>query len=128
LLERKTVLGRGKYGKIMGFSEATRVGKFVYVAGHNAHNENGEITTIDSYEQTVIAIKNVERALREAGSSLQDVVKTRVYVGPSTDWRAVQKAHREFFGKVKPCSTFLFTNFFSDPRLMVEVEAEALVE
>ena len=127
--ERQRVFGNSKYGRTMGFSKAVRVGDFIYVAGCNALNEKGEIIpSVDSYEQAKKSIQNVESALKELGGSLKDVVRTRVYVGPATDWRAVGKAHGEFFGETMPASTFLFTNFFSDPRLMVEVEADAIVQ
>ena len=113
----------------MGFSKAIRVGNFVYVSGCNALNEKGEIIpSLDSYEQAKKSIQNVEEVLKEVGASLKDVVRTRVYVGPSTDWRAVGRAHGEFFGEVMPASTFLSTNFFSDPRLMVEIEVDAIVD
>jgi enamine deaminase RidA (YjgF/YER057c/UK114 family) len=126
--DRKKVEG-GKYGKTMGFSKAIRVGRFVYVAGCNAFDKNGQlIPSIDSYEQARKAIENVENALKSLGASTKDVVRTRVYVGPATDWRAVGKAHGEVFGEIMPASTFLFTNFFSDPRLMVEVEADAILD
>ena len=126
--ERQYFIGNSKYAKTMGFSKAIRVGQFVYVAGCNATNEKGEIIpSVDSYEQARKSIENVELALKQLGASLKDVVRTRVFVGSSTDWRAVGKAHGEFFSEIMPASTFLFTNFFSDPRLMVEVEADAIM-
>jgi len=129
MTEDRIKIEGGKYGKIMGFSKAIRVGSFVYVAGCNAYDKSGQlIPSIDSYEQAKKSIENVEEALSKLGASIKDVVRTRVYIGPATDWRAVGKAHGEFFGEVMPASTFLFTNFFSDPRLMVEIEADAIVD
>jgi enamine deaminase RidA (YjgF/YER057c/UK114 family) len=124
---RSRAHSREAFEKNFGFSHAIRVGKFIFVSGTTAFDESGEIIpSVDSYEQAKKAIQNIERALKKLGSSLDDVVRTYVYVGPSTDWRKVGLAHGEFFGSTMPVSTFLWNSFFSDPRVVVEIEADAI--
>jgi enamine deaminase RidA (YjgF/YER057c/UK114 family) len=124
-----SVHSRPQLEKGFGFSQALRVGKYIFVSGTTAFDEHGEIIpTLDSYTQTKKAIQNIEQSLIELGSSLKDVVRTYVYIGPSTDWRRVGEAHGEFFRDSMPISTFLWNCFFSDPRIVVEIEADAVMD
>ena len=127
-IERRTAHLNTKFEKRFGFSRALRVDKFVFVSGTTAFEEEGQIITrLDSFEQTKRAIQNIERVLVQVGSSLKNVVRTYVYVGPSTEWRDVGRAHGEFFGEIMPISTFLWNDFFEDPNILVKIEAEAVI-
>jgi enamine deaminase RidA (YjgF/YER057c/UK114 family) len=113
----------------VGYSRAVRTGEEVRVAGTTATDENGVVVAPgDPYEQTVHAIDLVGEALREAGASLEDVVRTRLFVTDIDDWEAVGRAHEEAFGDVRPAATMVEVNRLIDDDLVVEIEAEAVTE
>jgi enamine deaminase RidA (YjgF/YER057c/UK114 family) len=127
-MERIKYASGTKWEPFVGYSRAVRVGRQVHVAGTTATDASGSIVGQgDPYAQTVQAIRNIATALHAVGASLQDVVRTRIYVTDIETWEQVGRAHGEFFGAVRPAATMVEVRRLIDPQLLVEIEAEAIV-
>ena len=114
--------------KKFGYSRAVKTGNFVFVAGTTAVNERGEVVgTNDPYQQAVFIYKKIERALREAGASFENVVRVRTFVTDITRWEEVAKAQGEVFADIRPAATLIEVKALVQPDLLVEIEADALI-
>ena len=128
-MERINVSGNSPYEALVGFSRAVRIGNVVHIAGTVATGEDGAVVGgSDPYAQTIRTLENIARALEKAGASLSDVVRTRMYVTDITNWEPVARAHGEFFSEIRPASTMVEVSRLIDSAMLIEIEAEALLD
>ena len=128
MTERRRISSNSPYEDVIGFSRAVRVGDTVYVSGTVAWGEDGSfVGEGDVYAQAKQALLNIETALKQAGALLRDVVRTRIYLTDIDRWEEAARAHGEAFAEVKPAATMVEVSRLADARMLVEIEAVAVV-
>ncbi|MBL7850850.1 MAG: RidA family protein [Cyclobacteriaceae bacterium] len=123
---RTNISSGAKWEDLVGYSRAVRVGNALEVSGTVAVNEQGVVGKGDFYAQTKFILNKVAGVLAQAGFSLEDVVRTRIYVTDIRQWEDVGRAHGEVFSKIKPATSMIEVSRFIEPDFLVEIEVTAV--
>ena len=124
--KREKYSSGAKWESIVGYSRAVKVGTRIYVTGTTATDENSNIVGVgDAYAQTVQVIKNLEKALQALGATLENVVRTRMFVTDISRWEEYGRAHGEFFREIMPATTMVEVSKLIDPQMLIEIEVDA---
>lgn len=128
MTERRLISSGSPYEPKIGFSRAVKAGNTIYVSGTVAWGDDGALVGPgDMYAQAKQAIRNIEKALGQAGASLRDVVRTRIFVTDISRLDEAARAHGEAFGEIRPAATMVEVSRLADPEMLIEIEAVAVV-
>jgi enamine deaminase RidA (YjgF/YER057c/UK114 family) len=129
LRNRRNISSGTPWEPIVGYSRAVCIGNHIWIAGTTASDETGAVIGVgDVAAQTRYILQKIERVLREAGATLDDVVRTRVFVTDIAQWEAVGRVHGEFFGTIRPASAMVEVSALIDPQHLIEIEVDAFVD
>jgi len=127
-MDRINYSSGAKWEDIVGYSRAVRMGNTIEITGTVAVDENNAVVGLnDAYAQSKYIIQKIERVLKKAGAGLEHVIRTRMFVTDISRWEEYGRAHGEFFGQIKPCTTMVEVKALIQPEFLIEIEATAIV-
>lgn len=128
-MQRENISNNSSREDVIGFSRMVKVGPHVFISGTSAIDNTGNIVGVnDPYEQTRQIILNIKKGMERINAGLENIVRTRIYLVSMNDWKKVAKAHSEFFGDIRPANTILEIKHLMRSEMLVEMEADAIVE
>ena len=125
--KRQLIASGAKWEDMVGYSRAVRIGNVIEVSGTTAVENDRIVHVDDAYRQTRYVIQKIEKALKEAGAGLEDVIRTRMFVTDISLWEEYGKAHGEFFKEIKPATSMVEVEALIHPDMMLEMEATAIL-
>ena len=126
MAERKNISSGAPWESVVGYSRAVRIGNHIWVSGTTATDENGKVVGVgDAAAQARYILQKIERVLKEAGVSIADVARTRMFVTDISQWEAIGRVHGEFFSEIRPVATMVEVSKLIDPDHLVEIEVDA---
>jgi enamine deaminase RidA (YjgF/YER057c/UK114 family) len=128
MADRLNISSGSPYEPVFGYSRAVKVGDQIFVSGTVAWGDDGKVTGLgDMYAQTQQALRNIEKALAQAGATFANVVRTRTFVTDVSRFEEVAKAHGEAFSDIRPCATVVEVKSLVDKEMLVEIEVDAVL-
>lgn len=126
-MNRRNISSGVVWEDIVGYSRAVRIGNLIEISGTTSIIDDKLVGKDDAYLQTITILNKVKSALEEAGASLKDVIRTRMFVTDISKWEEYGKAHQEFFGEIKPATSMIEVKSLIDPNMLIEIEVTAVV-